>query len=120
MKVSFDFDNTISHESVQSFALMCKDMGCDVWIVTSRFDDKYNDDLFEVARQLDIPRDNVVFTGWKDKSEFFEENPDFIFHLDDDSIEIELITERTSVKAIDVFSDSEWREKCLSLLNEKR
>jgi hypothetical protein len=76
IKVSFDFDNTLSNPVVQRFAgkLLQNDM-LEVWIVTSRldektFDQKYgqgykfncNEDLFEVAKQLKIPKRRIVFT----------------------------------------------------------
>ena len=40
MKVSFDFDSTLSRKDVQSFAKELVDRGLEVWIVTSRFDDE--------------------------------------------------------------------------------
>ena len=40
MKVSFDFDGTLSRKDVQNFAKSLVNTGYDVWIVTSRFDDE--------------------------------------------------------------------------------
>ena len=58
MKVSFDFDSTLSRKDVQKFAKELIDKGIDVHIVTSRSSFKqldeegYNDDLYEVADNL--------------------------------------------------------------------
>jgi hypothetical protein len=119
MKVSFDYDGTLSYPSIRVFATLCKTLGCELWIVTSRFKDKDNEELYEVAEKLEIPEERIIFTSWADKSDFFEKNSDFLFHADDDFIEVELINERTSVKGIDIFADAEWQEKCLTLISEK-
>ena len=39
MKVSFDFDGTLSRKDVQEYAKSLVNSGLEVWIVTSRFDD---------------------------------------------------------------------------------
>jgi hypothetical protein len=43
-KVSFDFDSTLSRDDVQEFASDLIDLGFDVWVVTSRFNDKTADE----------------------------------------------------------------------------
>ena len=67
MKLSFDFDGTLSRKDVQKFAKRLVDEGHEVWIVTSRFDDAegmaqnwnwiptQNQKLFKVAEELGIP-----------------------------------------------------------------
>ena len=40
MKVSFDFDHTLSRKDVQTFAKELVNEGHEVWIVTSRFSDE--------------------------------------------------------------------------------
>lgn len=125
MKVSFDFDGTLSTFGLQEFAKELISQGIEVWIVTSRYPnkhrhDKLNRDLFKVADKLNIPKERIVFTSWVDKAEYFLENPDFIFHLDDDFIEIELMEERCQVPGIPVFANVDWKEQALTLLNETR
>lgn len=119
-KISFDFDETLSYESVQDFVRFCqKNYDVEVWIVTGRINDKYNTDLYEIADQLNIPHDHIIFMNHANKSEFFKSS-DFLFHVDDDFIELEFIQEETDVIGIDVRCDVEWKEKCLTLLNEAR
>ena len=75
MKISFDFDGTLSRESVQKYAkqLIDRDFNC---IITTYRLEEYsppdsNDDLFAVAEKLGI--NEVRFTEGKDKSSFLEE-----------------------------------------------
>lgn len=119
-KVSFDFDSTLSRVDVQDF---CKELiyyGYDVWIVTSRAkkigDMDWNADLYKVAEKLKINKDKIVFTEGNMKVDFFKENSDFIFHLDDDSIEIDFINKETAVKGISCWKNNNWRTKCLKLI----
>jgi len=104
IKVSFDFDDTLSKPVVQKFAgkLLQNDL-LEVWIVTSRldnesFDQKYghgfkfncNEDLFEVAEKLKIPESRIVFTQLEWKYLFFKDK-DFAIHIDDLPQDIEYI-----------------------------
>lgn len=119
MKVSFDFDSTLDNPHIQNFALKLINEGFDVHIVTSRptLWSKYeiwdNDDLYAVAKALNIPREKIHFTDYKPKKLFFEKNPDFIFHLDDDHVEIEQIAHATKVNA--VLFDENWESKILEI-----
>lgn len=136
MKVSFDYDNTLSIASIQEYAKMLIDKGVEVWIVTRRFDseDKYTLDflkeiqvepdnlkkqhveLFEVADRLGIKRENIIFMNMNPKYLFFKSNPDFVWHLDDDWTENTSITEFTSIKAITWFGNRDWKVECSKLL----
>lgn len=128
-KVSFDFDGTLDRESVQKYAKELVEKGFEVWIVTARFDSKeaYTKEfiekygivdiereharLFEIADTCGISRDHIKFTNMELKSEFFKDNPDFMWHLDDDWIELRVINTFTRVTAISATS-SAWRHKC--------
>ena len=75
MKISFDFDGTLSRESVQKYAkqLIDREFNC---IITTFRQKEYippdsNDDLFAVAEKLDISE--IRFTEGQDKSSFLEE-----------------------------------------------
>ena len=129
MKVSFDFDGTLSRKDVQSFAKELVNSGYDVWIVTSRCSteearkkawwwiEKQNQQLYDVAEECGIPREKIVFTEHIDKIVFLKDK-DFVFHLDDDEHELILIMEsKDSCTPLNVDHFS-WRENCLEVLNK--
>jgi len=124
LKVSFDFDATLSTEHIQKYAKELIERGIEVWIVTSRWEnvDNYkhfinatNDDLFKVAEDLGIPRERIHFTNMEDKWEFLKDK-DFIVHLDDDWVENKMILKYTKTKAVNSFGNSSWRQKCERIL----
>ncbi len=122
MKVSFDFDSTLDRTSVQEYALELTSRGLEVWIVTSRLSDRdvdpaWNYDLYMVADCCKIPYSNIKFTPNADKVQFFNDK-DFIWHLDDDWIELNLINKsrKCKTKGISVFGNSVWKNKCEKLL----
>lgn len=125
-KISFDFDSTLSRDDVQKFAKELINLGFDVWVVTSRFSSneaerlnwwwisQNNQELYNTTQRLGIPDDNVVFTNMSDKIDYLK-NKDFLFHLDDDMIEIDLINESgDSCKGIWVELEN-WKELCGNL-----
>ena len=117
MKVSFDFDNTLTRKSVQKYAKELVERGVEVWIVTSRMgfgkepNPTWNDDLFEVARYVGIKTENIHFCCMDNKSEFLKDKG-FIFHLDDDNIELSFVKTDTDVKPIYLFGNKYWRTDC--------
>jgi hypothetical protein len=136
-KVSFDFDDTLGHnKEVQDYAEELVSRGVDVHIVTSRYDsvDKYTEEtlkkfgiknlekehnyLFEVADRIGIKRENIHFTNMTLKYGFFKENKDFIFHLDDNDVELRHISSHTKTKGVDVFL-YDWKEFCEYILNKE-
>lgn len=113
MNVSFDFDGTLTKKSVQDFARYCKDQGLNVWIVTSRYPvEGMCQSLFAVAVALNIPHSQIIFTSGGLKKDYFRQFPDFIFHLDDDWVELHEIELHTEVKAIPVSGNSDWEQQC--------
>lgn len=121
-KVSFDFDSTLDRQDVQSFAKELIENNIDVWVHTSRYDyseiiylSNWNDDLYSVIENLGIPKSNVVFTQMIDKYKFLKDK-DFIWHLDDDNIEVNLINRYTNVKGICVYDNKNWKSDCSELL----
>lgn len=67
VKVSFDFEGTLSIPSVQTFAkYIIENNLAEVWICTSRLsidkapNEQWNDDLNEVAVTLGIPKERVM------------------------------------------------------------
>jgi len=119
MKISFDFDDTLTRESVKD---LCKELillNNEIWIVTSRFDDKYaydknwiwipkqNEKLFKVAEELGIPKSRIVFTN-KDPKINFLSNKGFVVHFDDSPDElIDILRSGDSCIPINV-NHSDW------------
>ena len=131
-KVSFDFDSTLSLKSVQDYAELLILKGYDLWVVTSRVPDgsdpKWkirgmwieidNSDLFEVTDRLGIKRDQIIFTSHRMKSEVMNEmGLEFLFHLDDDWVELNHINRETGTKGISCFGSGNWKAKCNKILN---
>jgi len=126
-KISFDFDSTLDREDVQEFAKQLVKDGHEVWITTSRFDtesslkkgwwwiEKNNQKLYDVADECGIPRDNITFTAMIDKIKFLE-GKDFLFHLDDDEVELEFIQESDD-DCVGVWVElKDWKETCINLI----
>tara|TARA_R110000851_G_scaffold32730_4_gene87553 strand:+ start:10 stop:384 length:375 start_codon:yes stop_codon:yes gene_type:complete len=123
MKISFDFDATLSRQVVQDIAKSLIQKGHDVYITTSRFEnaDNYNfktdnNDLFEIAEKVGISKENIRFTNMADKYEILS---DFDIHLDDDWIEINMINSRTKCIGISVFGNTTWKHKLNRIINER-
>lgn len=133
IKVSFDFDGTLERESIQRYAKELVERGHEVWIVTSRFgdDERYktffqttipvgrtNEDLFEIATSLGIPRERVHFTDMDDKWPFFKYYQEMLWHIDDDWVENRQILKNTKTKAIDSIGPN-WKGKCERIIKKK-
>ena len=132
-KISFDFDSTLDRPQVQDYASSLINKGFDAWVITSRFPDgsdpKYkqhgmwvtidNSDLFKITDKLGIKRNQIIFTSHQLKSEVINEmNLHFIFHLDDDWVELNHINRETDTKGISCFGTSGWKQKCKKLINK--
>ena len=128
-KLSFDFDGTLSREDVQSFVRELIKLENEVWIVTSRTDGEQalargwhwikgqNEDLFEVAEMCGIPNDRIVFTDHVDKIEYLE-GKNFLFHLDDDFVELNGINRNLkTVKAISCIGGG-WKKKIEKIVGD--
>ncbi len=100
MKISFDFDSTLSTVRMQNLAKKFIADGHDVWITTSRdpsslevlaktpWVKEQNEKLVEIAKYVGIPEHKIVYTAHQIKWEFLI---NFDMHFDDDQIEIEEI-----------------------------
>lgn len=123
MKVSFDFDSTLSTRPVQVYASNLIKRGFEVWIVTSRLEPSkaprpnYNDDLFEIANLVGIK--NIKFTNFENKSEFLKDKG-FIFHLDDDVIELSFVKTDTDVTPVSYFKNPNWKKECENAIENKK
>lgn len=109
MKVSFDFDSTLTTAPVQALCKKFLDLGAEVFVTTSRATMMYgnkpinNDDVFQLTDMLGIDRENIQFTEHDDKYKFVK---DFDLHFDDDVEEIFLI--------------NQYQGKCIGLLYEEK
>lgn len=106
MKVSFDFDHTLTNPKYQELAKKFIDLGTDVYITTSRKANSNNvklpydnREVFAMAQKLGIKSLNVRFTETQLKYSFLK---DFDMHFDDDEEEI--------------FTINEHPGKCLGIL----
>lgn len=117
MKVSFDFDGTLTRPSVLQYAESLVKRGFEVWIVTSRMgfgkepNPNWNDDIFETANYIGIKKEHIHFCCMDDKVNFLKDK-DFVFHIDDDNIELSLIGAYSKVKPIYVFGNKDWLQDC--------
>jgi hydroxymethylpyrimidine pyrophosphatase-like HAD family hydrolase len=136
MKVSFDFDSTLSRHEVQQFAKELVQQGHEVWIVTSRisneqskieYSDNYtldrvyksNKKLFRIADNVGIPRSNIQFMNFQMKSEFIKDKG-FVFHLDDDADELmDIIATKDPCKSINA-DHFDWERDCREVLNKNQ
>ena len=128
LNISFDYDSTLNRTDVQEFikfGLSNLPVKFNIHIVTSRYEDvnRYIDktinhiNLFKIANDLNINIENIHFLNMDDKADFFIDNNDFLFHLDDDMIELELISQNINNKVIGVCVEiDDWKQKCLEII----
>jgi len=125
-KVSFDYDGCLSIPEIQEYATKLVKRGVEVWICTSRLSPKdapsgeWNDDLFEVAKKVGIERKNIIFTSFEksgtNKNEVLNDKG-FIWHLDDDWMDLSYIKTDSDLIGISCFGNPEWERQCEELLN---
>ena len=121
-KVSFDFDGTLSKNKVQQYAKMLIKSGVECWIVTSRMgfgkepQHNWNDDLFEIAKEIGIPKEHIHFCCMDNKANFLN-GKGFIWHLDDDLIELSFIKTDSDCKPISCFGNKTYLQECSYLLD---
>jgi hypothetical protein len=117
MRITIDFDGVLEKKSVQDKVKILVDLGFDVWILTTRYPPETNDNwkreneiVFQVAAEIGIPVDKIVFTSWEWKYNWLNKNLDVILHLDDSFQEINNILRYSKTLPISVHSSS-WFNK---------
>ena len=96
MKISFDFDNTLSEDYIQVIAKALVDNGHDVWIMTARTSRTRNDlfynhpDIVKVCNKIGISINKIKITEGSMKWSYYL-NGDFDLHFDDDWEEVNMI-----------------------------
>ena len=130
LKVSFDFDGTLTLPNVELFCKRLVDAGLEVWVTTMRHSDatlealahdaRYtNHELYAVTDRLGIPRHRIQFTEEATKVPHLE-GKGFVFHLDDNPEVLEEL--RTHVQSdtthiVDVLHHS-WHRRCKALVEK--
>ena len=114
MKISFDFDNTISLRPMQELCKKFMLLGAEIFVVTSRATTMndgavkmHNKDLFEVTDRLGIKRENIIFTEFDDKYHFTK---DFDIHFDDSESECGMINDFPST-CLSFLYDHNYRQE---------
>ena len=128
-KISFDFDNTLDLRIVQDYAKILIKDGLEVWIITSRYNneeakirfhtDNWNEDLFKAAKELGIPNEQIIFTNMELKADVIE-GMDLLWHLDDDSIELEFINDGTQCIGVERGRKNDWRKECETIIKNNK
>ncbi len=84
MKISFDFDQTLSEPHIQAVAKRAIEAEHEVYITTARFKHSsmpfINQDLDKIANDLGIPPERIRYTDGRLKNEWLE---GFDVHFDD-------------------------------------
>jgi len=126
MKISFDFDGTLSdefdgsvNEQKEEIQKICKDYvkrGHDVYIITKRFGPHYANygkgdehvEVFELADELGIPHHKVYFTDreWKTK---IISSLEIEMHFENSENEVIMISKMGGVTVVPV-EDPYWRD----------
>jgi hypothetical protein len=88
MKVSFDFDGTLTEEVIRNTARIFIIAGHDVWIITARDAGKnHNTDLYKMCEKIGLEEEKVIFTnGLYKVDEYIKGN--FDLHYDDEWAEV--------------------------------
>ena len=110
MKVSFDYDKTLSRQDVQDYALELIRKGIKVSIITSRPEYK-NKEVLDTAYELGIK--DVTFTNYESKSLYLF---GIDLHIDDDDKELRDIEHFCTCEGVNV-NLSNWKEITNELLN---
>jgi acid phosphatase class B len=98
MKVSFDFDGVLETSQGKALAQRKINNGDQVYIITARQESTMSNSVYEVAKELGIPRLHVYFTNGKDKWNTIKRlNIDV--HYDNNEEQIQKIKDNTNTRA---------------------
>ncbi|OGU62033.1 MAG: hypothetical protein A2V66_03875 [Ignavibacteria bacterium RBG_13_36_8] len=94
MRISFDFDGTLTDPKVRELCKCLVDRH-QIYIITSRFEST-GQEIFTMAKELGINRLNIFFMNGRDKMDFLKiKFPLIDIHFDDDPFEVERISKET-------------------------
>lgn len=98
MRISFDFDGTLETAKGKELAKRKIAEGNDVYIITARQEATMSKSVYELAKELNIPRLHVYFTNGQDKWKTIKRlNIDT--HYDNNQEQITKIKENTDTTA---------------------
>lgn len=98
IRVSFDFDETLTTPQGQQLAKRHVSIGDDVFIVTARQQNN-GAAVFETAQKIGIPKQNIYFTGGRDKWMTLKRLR-VDKHYDNNADQLELIKANTEIEAV--------------------
>lgn len=98
MRISYDFDDTLSTERGQKMAINDVKNGNEVLILTAR-QSTDNDEVFKVADKIGIKRSNIHFTNGKDKWSFVIRLK-IDKHIDNNKEQVDKINKLTNAEGI--------------------
>lgn len=134
VKVSFDFDGTLSKLDIQKYASeLVQNPKLEVWIVTRRYSESSEgnpDDpwwlhvgdanwkgVYSIAALVGVPKEHIHFCNMRPKADFFVKD-NFLWHLDDDILEVFDISDTTDTVGILLDRQTEWKERCNELIEK--
>lgn len=96
MKVSFDFDGTLTNQQGKDLLASHIAKGDEVYIITRRRK-SFNEPVYDLAKEYNIPRNHVIFTNGEMKwKEILRLNIEL--HYDNNPDELKLIDENTEAE----------------------
>jgi len=98
MKVSFDFDGVLETPQGKALAKRKINEGDQVYIITARQESTMSRSVYEIAKELGIPRLHVYFTNGKDKWNTIK-RLGIDVHYDNNQEQIDKIKENTDTRA---------------------
>lgn len=98
MRISFDFDDTLSTKKGQELAAQKIAEKNEVWIITAR-QEKDSAEVLKIADKLGIPHSRVIFTNGKDKWSFVMRHKIDV-HYDNNQEQIDKINHNTLAKGV--------------------
>ena len=98
MKVSFDFDGVLETPQGKALARRKINEGDQVYIITARQESTMSNSVYEVAKELGIPRLHVYFTNGRDKWNTIK-RLGIDVHYDNNQEQITKIKENTDTRA---------------------
>ena len=118
MKITLDFDSTLSTPKIQKLAKHLIAQGHEVYVLTCRYcdlqahrypDNPTNSDLWATVKELGIPDRNVIFLNdlrTSAKAKFLAKT-NVNYHIDDNYSEVVRIRSSSNVIAIDAKTNYE-------------
>jgi hypothetical protein len=123
MKITIDFDGTLSTPKIQSLVMSLYKYDIDIWILTSRYDELHkhlypqnpsNEDMYSVVLSMGIPKHKIIFTNASPKANYLK-STNVVVHIDDNNMELFKINNHTLTIGLPV-GDNDLFAKIMSYL----